>query len=136
MRDLNRLDPCVTVLEMAKDGGAFYTLSPIDRKPLSVIASFGMGWDHVSVSRKNRVPNWAEMEYVKRLFFAADETAVQFHVPASDHVNMHETVLHLWRPNDGREMPRPPSILVGVGDRPARDIEDATAMMRQAGVDP
>ena len=94
-----------------------------------VVASFGAGWDHVSVSRKNRVPNWAEMEHVKRLFFEDDETAVQFHVPPSDHVNMHPYVLHLWRPQDV-EIPRPPAVLVGVGTRPARDAADAIAMMR------
>jgi hypothetical protein len=135
MRDLERLDwSRVAVDERGDDGGAFRVASPIDRQPMVVIASFGAGWDHVSVSRKNRVPNWAEMEFVKRLFFEDHETAVQFHVPSSDHVNMHPNVLHLWRPNDGREMPRPPSILVGVGDRPARDEADAAAMMRAAGL--
>lgn len=136
MRDLFRLsDRRITVVEMADDGGAFTVRSPVDRSPLLVIASIGAGWDHVSISRKNRVPNWAEMEHVKRLFFEDNETAVQYHVPPSDHVNMHRFVLHLWRPQDV-EMPRPPSILVGVGTRPARNRADADAMMREAGLTP
>ncbi len=45
---------------------------------------------------------------------------------------MHELVLHLWRPNDGREIPRPPSMMVGVGNRPARDAADAALMAREA----
>ena len=74
---------------------------------LGIICGAGMGWDHVSVSRKNRVPNWAEMEHVKRLFFKADEVAVQYHVPPAEHINIHPYVLHLWRPQ-AVEIPRPP----------------------------
>lgn len=92
--------------------GMFHVPSPIDRAPIRVIASTGMGWDHVSVSRSNRCPNWPEMEHVKRLFFRDDETAMQLHVPPSDHVNIHPHCLHLWRPQ-AAEIPRPPSIMVG-----------------------
>jgi hypothetical protein len=80
---------------------------------LQCIASADDGWDHVSVSLPNRCPNWPEMEHVKRSFFSAGETAMQLHVPPSDHVNHHPYCLHLWRPNDGREIPRPPAIFVG-----------------------
>ena len=87
--------------------GAFLVQSPIDRATLRIVASAGGGWDHVSVSRKNRCPNWLEMEHVKRLFFKDDETAMQLHVPPSDHINNHPHCLHLWRPADGN-IPRPP----------------------------
>lgn len=98
----------------AGDGtcGVFTVPSPIDSAPMRVIASAGEGWDHVSVSRRNRCPNWPEMEAVKRLFFEDDETAMQLHVPPSDHLSHHPYCLHIWRPNDGREIPRPPSIMV------------------------
>lgn len=92
--------------------GAFWVNSPVDRAPMKVIASSGEGWDHVSVSRRNRCPNWPEMEHVKRMFFRDDETAMQLHVPPTDHVNCHPYCLHLWRPH-GIEIPRPPSIMVG-----------------------
>jgi hypothetical protein len=88
--------------------GAFSVPSPLDRQPLVVVASADAGWDHVSVSRKNRCPNWAEMDHIKRLFFRDDETAMQLHVPPSEHVNIHPTTLHLWRPID-QEIPRPPA---------------------------
>jgi hypothetical protein len=91
--------------------GAFLLPSPIDGASIRVIASSGEGWDHVSVSRKNRCPNWAEMEHVKRLFFADTETAMQLHVPASDHINCHPYCLHLWRPQF-TEIPRPPAEFV------------------------
>lgn len=37
----------------------------------------------------------------------------QYHPPKSAYVNNHPNCLHLWRPI-GIEMPRPPSIMVGI----------------------
>jgi hypothetical protein len=91
--------------------GAFLVPSPIDTAPMRVIASADMEWDHVSVSRTNRCPNWIEMEHVKRMFFADDETAMQLHVPVKDHINVHPHCLHLWRPQ-AAAIPMPPSITV------------------------
>lgn len=79
--------------------------------PLRVIASAGEGWDHVSVSLPNRCPNWLEMELVKRAFFKEDETAMQLHVPPSDHISCHHNCLHLWRPQ-AVDIPRPPDWMV------------------------
>lgn len=95
-----------------EETGSFLVPSPIDKAPMRVIASSGEGWDHVSISRQNRCPNWPEMEHIKRLFFRDDETAMQLHVPPSDHINCHPYCLHLWRPLDA-EIPRPPGLLVG-----------------------
>jgi hypothetical protein len=91
--------------------GAFVIPSPIDGEPLRIVASSGGGWDHVSVSRERRIPNQREMDHIFRLFFAADETAVQFFVPASDHVNNMPNCLHLWRCQE-EAFPRPPQIFV------------------------
>ncbi len=91
--------------------GAFVVPSPIDRAPMSVIASSEGGWDHVSVSRRNRCPNWHELEHVAKLFFRDDEVAIQFHVPADHHINDHPHCLHWWRPRDA-ELPLPPAIFV------------------------
>lgn len=91
--------------------GLFVLPSPIDGGDLRVIASAGGGWDHLSVSRVNRCPNWIEMEHVKRSFFRDDEVAMQLHVTPKDHVNVHPYCLHLWRPQD-REIPLPPAIFV------------------------
>jgi hypothetical protein len=52
------------------------------------------------------------MEQVKRAFFKKDETAVQFHVPSDDHINLHPYCLHLWRSLDEHQ-PRPPAWMVG-----------------------
>lgn len=77
---------------------------------LSVMVGNGEGWDHVSVSTPLRVPTWAEMEQVKRLFFKDDEAAMQLHVAPQDHISVHPHCLHLWRPHDG--FPTPPKWMV------------------------
>ena len=104
--------------------GMFFVPSPIDGRDLVVIASAGSGWDHVSVSRRSRTPNWPEMDYVKRLFFADDETVVQYHVPPSDHVNLHPNCLHLWRPQESA-LPRPPAWMVG--PTPGQTLDESLA---------
>ena len=135
MRPFQQIDVSrVEWQQMSIDGGIAVVRSPIDRACMAVIASVGAGWDHVSVSRKNRVPNWAEMEHVKRLFFNDDETAVQFHVPSEAHISFHEFVLHLWRPQDVA-LPRPPGVLVGPQCKVApKNLAEATQMMREAGL--
>ena len=79
---------------------------------LQIIASDGMGWEHVSVSTSRRTPIWEEMCGVKDIFWDEEDCVVQFHPPKSEYVNCHKFVLHLWRPID-QEILRPPSILVG-----------------------
>jgi hypothetical protein len=80
---------------------------------LAVLASSGMGWDHVSVSTTTRCPTWEEMESVARLFFQPTEVAMQLHLPASDHINIHPFTLHWWRPwSKLKKIPLPPKIMV------------------------
>lgn len=90
---------------------------------VNVIASDGLGWQHVSVSLQDHPatpPKWDVMCAVKDLFWEDEDCVVQFHPPKSDYVNNHTGCLHLWRCTDGREQPRPPAILVGVkGMQPA-----------------
>lgn len=95
---------------------------PRDGVRLKVIASDGTDWkecglkgkpwEHVSVSVEGRCPTWGEMDDIKRIFWRDDETVMQLHVPRDEHVNLHPTCLHLWRPT-GVEIPRPPTITVG-----------------------
>ena len=73
------------------------------------------GWEHVSVSvrGKSRCPTWAQMCYVKSLFWADEETVVQFHPKESEYVNQHPYVLHLWKQLE-KEYELPPQETVGV----------------------
>lgn len=91
--------------------GVFHMPSPIDGQMLTIVASSGEDWDHVSVSRTNRCPNWPEMEFIKRRFFADNETVMQLHVPVKDHISKHPNCLHLWRPQK-EQIPRPPEWMV------------------------
>lgn len=81
-------------------------------QPLTVIASDGAGWEHVSVSRVDRCPSWGEMCAVKALFWERDDCVVQYHPSERDYVDFHPRCLHLWRPI-GVDFPRPPAMLVG-----------------------
>ena len=71
-----------------------------------------MGWEHVSVSRRDRCPTWDEMCLVKALFWDEEDCVIQYHPPRSEYVNNHPNCLHLWRPI-GVSLPMPPSIMVG-----------------------
>lgn len=93
--------------------GCFIVPSPIDKQDLRVIAASGEGWEHVSISRSSRCPNWPEMEHIKRLFFHDDEVCMQLHVATAEHISHHPYCLHIWRPIDGREIPLPPAWMVG-----------------------
>lgn len=114
MRNLRELDRYRVSMRhiWGNDGdetcGGFSIESCINRQPLHVIASTEGGWDHVSVSKDKRIPNWQEMEQIKRLFFLEDEVAMQLHVTPAAHINWHPRTLHLWRPNDGTLIPLPP----------------------------
>lgn len=95
------------------DGNNGFFEVPFESRVLIVLASDGLGWEHVSVSLTNRTPNWKEMSMIKALFWDAEDCVVQYHPPESEYVNQHEHCLHLWRPI-GQDIPRPPRELVGV----------------------
>lgn len=83
--------------EIASPGGAV----------LTVIATNGGRWDHISVSTPTRCPTWDEMEHVRKIFGKPHEVWVQFGVPAKQHVNNHAYCLHWWR-DQRRETRLPP----------------------------
>lgn len=86
---------------------------PIDNKIFFVIASDGLGWEHVSVSIQNveRCPKWNEMCKIKDMFFEDEEVVMQLHPKKSEYVNIHDYTLHLWRPIE-KDIPTPPMITV------------------------
>jgi hypothetical protein len=77
------------------------------------IVSDGLGWEHVSVSLKDRCPTWEEMCMIKDLFWDEDDCVAQFHPPKSEYVNNHPYCLHLWRSKES-DFSLPPKIMVGV----------------------
>ena len=92
------------------NNGAFILPLPND-SDLIVIASDKMGWEHVSLSHANRLPTWRELAEIKNFFWDEEDCVVQYLVPKSQHKNIHEFCLHLWRPVDGK-FPMPPKEMV------------------------
>lgn len=80
----------------------------------------GAGWEHVSVSvaernqAQTRCPTWEEMCWIKDQFWDEEDCIIQYHPSKSQYVNVHEFVLHLWRPNTpGVIIPIPDKRMVG-----------------------
>jgi hypothetical protein len=98
--------PMVVTHPMAKQlGGDDFVLTV----QLCIIASNDGGWDHVSVSVRDRCPTWDEMEHIAKLFFKENEVAMQLYVPATDHINNMPFCLHWWRPHSKlKPIPLPP----------------------------
>lgn len=71
---------------------------PYKSYELRAIASAGLGWEHVSVSRGTGLPTWEMMDYVKRLFWHDHEVVMQLHINDGNKVNKCANCLHLWRP--------------------------------------
>ena len=86
-----------TILQRFGDGGAYQF-----RNGLRVIVSTatmadGHEWMHISVSRKDRLPSYDDLKFVKNTF-AEKRFAYQVFPPPDDNVNIHEFCLHLWLP--------------------------------------
>lgn len=65
----------------------------------------GRRWVHVSTSFATRVPTYAELAEVKRLWIGEDRRAMQLFVERAKHVNLHPHTLHLWHCVDGDGLP-------------------------------
>lgn len=77
-----------------------------------IVASWGGGWEHVSVSLARRCPTWEEMCMIKDIFWGEEECVVEYHPPRSQYVNRHPYCLHLWK-KIGEEFETPPKEYVG-----------------------
>ncbi len=97
------------------NNGAFVLPAPprsLSNARLHCIATDNFGWEHVSVTLSApRIPTWAEMCYVKSVFWEPEDTVLQIHPAESEYVDLHPHCLHLWRPI-GTSFPVPPTFLV------------------------
>lgn len=110
------------------NNGVFRAFHQATGRTLNIIASDGMGWEHVSVSVANRssdTPNWADMCFVKSLFWGPEDAVMQLHPPQSAYVNNHAGCLHLWRPV-GQSLPLPLEVMVGDKNLTPEDVEGMT----------
>lgn len=120
MKDLHELDPYrlkgeeLRIYGMAGDSKNGFFKVFVNGHSFFCVASCGGGWDHVSISpfHQKRCPTWDEMCAIKTMFFGPEETVIQYHPPESSYVNIHPYCLHLWKPNNGTEIPMPPVAFV------------------------
>lgn len=114
MKNLNYLNEYRVKMKDGIDGDEFNGMFEMKIKgsPVRIVASNGLGWEHVSVSHPNRIPSWETMCEVKKMFFEDEEVVMQLHPKKSEYVNIAKTCLHLWRPL-GTEIPTPPKFMVG-----------------------
>jgi len=115
MRDIAEIkkNSRLQIVEENRVGFFAYLLRPYKPDQVRVVASWTNGWEHVSVSMKNRTPSWDEMCVLKDIFWGEEECVVQYHPPKSEYVNMHPFCLHLWK-KIGSEFETPPKLMVGI----------------------
>lgn len=103
------------IIEKNFDGG-FGIFTAGTMKKMTVLWSYGGGWEHVSIDGKKRCPDWDEMCKVKDMFFEDDEYCVQYHPAKKDYVNNIPYCLHIWKPIEERvgKLLIPPSIFTGI----------------------
>lgn len=86
----------ITITVPVNDG--FFDTTQKQEVWVCICASDGMGWEHVSVSikdKKPRTPTWDEMCAVKEVFWDHEDAVIQLHPPRSQYVNMQPHTLHL-----------------------------------------
>jgi len=103
--------PRLQISSIGSDGLIGWIIHPVIKRDLVVVASWGGGWEHVSVSFSHRCPTWDEMCIVKDLFWNEDECVVQYHPPKTEYVNNHPHCLHLWK-KIGSDFETPPKRFV------------------------
>lgn len=96
-------NPCIRVLEEGADGLCGWIYQRRGNR-MFFIASWGMGWEHVSISHGNRLPSWDEMCLARSIFWHDNECVVQYMQERKGNI------MHLWRPV-GSDIPVPPKIL-------------------------
>lgn len=95
---------------------------PVTRKDYLVKFTSGFGWEHLSASTRNKVPEWDVMCKLKEIFWKDDECCVEYHPKREDYVNNMPYCLHIWK-KIGSEFEMPPSILVGFKDMSPEEFQ-------------
>ncbi len=65
----------------------------------------GHEWQHVSATYGQRMPSYADLVAIKRLFIGPEAKAIEVYPPEAEHVNLHEHVRHLFSCMDGDPLP-------------------------------
>ena len=95
------VSPVQMPLNNRDPGGGMYRVRSGKHAGAAIIASAGVYedeqlWYHVSISRKNRVPSYEDLAFLKEHFVGPSRWAIQLFVPTKEHINIHPNALHLW----------------------------------------
>lgn len=83
------------------DGWRFSDLGGDGHIILTCADHEGDQWVHASMSRRGRVPDYADLKHLHAAVYG-DGWAYHVFAPPADHVNIHEHVLHLFGRLDGK----------------------------------
>lgn len=86
--------------------------------PLTVICSVakeldGKLWLHVSFAHPKRIPDYDEIQKIKKHFIGENKYAIMVFPEKDKHVNIHPYCLHLWHCVDGHPLPEFSGIVNG-----------------------
>lgn len=79
-------------------------------------------WIHISLSRKNRMPDWLDIVKVKEDFLGPNVYAYIILPPKSKYVNIHKYVLNIYAPLDGLPVLPEFSYEINLGEKTVRSI--------------
>ena len=106
-----RKEPNLFIDKEGYDGFSGRWFNKYDNKTYDFIFSYGGKWEHLSVSRSNKTPDWNIMCKMKEIFWKDDEVCVEYHPRKIDYINLHKNCLHIWKPIN-EEIPTPPIYFV------------------------
>src|SRR5665213_285707 len=86
-----RHHPLVPFIANDPEGGWFRI--PYNSIFINCLATAGRNWEHAAITLSSpnrrilRCPFWSEMQFVKLLFWEAEDCCMQLHPPESEYVN-------------------------------------------------
>ena len=87
---------------LAKDADDY--IKKYEWNGLSIIVSVGLynnkEWLHVSFARKSRIPDYNDIQRVRRDFIGEDKKCFMVFPKEENYVNIHKYCLHLWYSED------------------------------------
>ncbi len=85
----------------------FFELPNGARVGVNAFSYHGAIWIHASISRPDRLPDYADLCYLKEVVFGPHRVCAQVFEETEHHVNIHPNCLHLWGPNFSSNWPLP-----------------------------
>jgi len=125
-------NPKLTILTQHRDEDVIQIRAnyndPVARKSYWCKFTKAQGWEHLTVSGKNKVPDWDVMCKVKDIFWDEEECCIEYHPRKSQYINNNEYCLHIWRP-DFMELPEPPLHLLGIQGMSSEESSKLTSTL-------